>query len=125
VLQQGYALDSHTFGNVLLDTVIGVSGSMTIIFLCQYIFIKMKWTSRLLTFMGENSMVFYGVQAVMVGILNTILRHFFSEELLYGFWGIPLSLLSLAVSVAVDSVFVLAYRKMIAPYIRKSAEKLL
>jgi hypothetical protein len=96
------------------------SGSVSIIFICKKFLINVEVLSRLFSFMGKNSMVFYGIQAVMVGILNTIIRHFVAEDVLYSGWGIAVSVLSLTVSVAVDSCFVLFYRSVIEPRICKS-----
>lgn len=117
-----YALDSHSFGNVIEDTVVALSGSMSVVVWCKILEdmrVKCKPLRRYLSFAGKNSMEFYGIQAVMVGIMNTVIRHFISEEILYSWIGIVVSVFSLSVSLLIDTVIILEYKKYIVPVLRK------
>ncbi|MBE6909140.1 MAG: hypothetical protein E7474_06165 [Ruminococcaceae bacterium] len=113
----GFAVDSHTFHNLILDTACAIAGSFGVIYLSKIIAGRSKKEWKLLSYMGKNSMIYYGVQAVMVGVLNTILWYFFDD--LYNCKGVLLSLVSLSISVACDTIFCLFYQKFVNPMLNK------
>lgn len=108
ILHNGYALDSHCFGNLLIDTLIAIFGTLAVLLSCNFIIQKSRYAA-ILGFFGKNSMAFYGVQAIMVGVLNTSFRHFIDEEILFSSWGYVISFFSLLISLLVDSMLVRLY----------------
>lgn len=116
-----YDLYSHTFGNLILDTLMATAGTVVIIIACKYVDrseMFPKCCKNVLNFIGQNSMEFYGVHAIMVGILNTIIRHFISEGVLYSWPGIFISLFSLMVSIVVDSIMICIYKKLYSKIVK-------
>lgn len=89
VLRHSYALDCHSFDNVVIDTMMVCSGSVVVIIISKKL-VNSVHLSRLkegMAFIGKNSLAYYGIQAIMVGILNTIIRKFVAEEILYKLGG--------------------------------------
>ena len=108
-LGNGYAMDARVWGNILLNPLAAISASVVVICLCD----KCKCKHRNLQFIGRNSMAYYGIQAVMVGVLNTIIWKLFPE--LSGVFAIGVSVVSLGISVAIDSIIVYMYVRWIEP----------
>lgn len=109
MLNNSYALDARQYGNIILNTIGAVSASVMIILLCSMI----KKRHAYIRFIGQNSLAFYGIQAIMCGILNTIIWKIFPG--MSDIFGIMISIVSLIISVLVDYVGVWLYLKLICP----------
>lgn len=105
VLGNGYALDVRVYGDLILNTVCAISASLAIIFMCSLFAKRIIW----LEYIGQNSMAYYGLQGIIVGILNTILWKVFPNMM--GLFSIFVSCISLIISLCVDTVGVEIYRK--------------
>lgn len=111
-----FAFDSHSFGNVFTDVATAILFSATII--CFSIFLSQgNKTYKILEFIGKNSMSIYGIQAIMVGILNTIIWHLFDEKVLYSGRGYLISLVSFVISMIADCLFCHIYNKYIKKHL--------
>lgn len=117
-LQNNYALDAHQFGNVFLDTLIAMLGAYAVIAFCESL---SRREIPILVYVGKNSMVYYSVQAIGVGISNTLIRYFISKDVLDGVWGVVISLIAMVVLIILISFFTEVYLRFIYPKICKMA----
>lgn len=99
-----YAMDARMFGHVLISPLCAGSMSMLVIWACK----MLKVYCGTLAFIGRNSRYYYGIQAVGVGILNTIIPCFYRGSSVG--MGIALSLISLAISLFVDGLVIYAFQ---------------
>lgn len=63
-----YEMDSHIYGNVFLISVLAIIVTCAVILFSSLIPKNIKW----LSFVGRNSMTFYGLKGVFIGIVNVI-----------------------------------------------------
>ena len=100
-----YAIDSHLLGNLVTSPVLALTVSITIILLVRKI---PNTYTKMLEYMGRNSLVYYGVQQAMVSVTNTfILKVCGGMDMIAS---ILVSLAALLLSLVIDTLFVYAWK---------------
>lgn len=104
-----YAIDAHFLGNVILSPVLAIMLSTSVILACSII-LDAGYNLKVLTYMGRNSMIYYGIQQAVVSVLALITSKAVSVLPL------PLGLLSigtLMMAVLLSTLLVVCWNSMV------------
>lgn len=107
-----YAIDSHSLGNVVTSPFLALIISFTVVLIAR---IMPGNHTKMLQYMGRNSMVYYGVQQAMVSVTNMLILKAFGEMGMLE--SILVSFVALAVSLLIDTVLVYIWNRCFAPKI--------